>query len=165
MPVNVTEGASLMLVAEDRTLRELVHSIYAGDDESRANHVTTLLADVLRKGDDRSRVALGKFLDLPAVSQKDLDAARLDLALSQQARLLINGANAYRVENWILSYEMSAPGSRHRSLYENILRNFVTSSIAVEVMRRQVAQAYELVSEAHSKCVALQQVIRTRIRG
>jgi hypothetical protein len=153
------------MMAEDRTLRKLIHSIYASDDESRVDRVTTLLADALRKGDYRSRMALREFFDVPVVSQRALHAAGLDLTLIQEARLLINGGNAQRVENWILSYETSAPYSSGRSLFENILRNFVASSSAVQLITRHVAQAYELVSQAQSKCEALERVIRTRSRG
>src|SRR5262245_50834674 len=110
----------------DRTLGLRIDAIY-GEDDAEAGRVTELLINALREGDFRSRAALGEYLDLEPVTQEELDAARPDLALIQQARSFIDKTCAHRVETWILLYRTSATQSR-RSLYEELLRTFVESS-------------------------------------
>src|SRR5262245_58721632 len=122
-----------------RTLKEQVDAIYTADNKALANELTNLLASALRKGDPDSQSRLGRFFDLPLVPVADLDG-RLDYDLLGRAALFINEENANRVQTWISSYKVSAANSDLRSLHETILRNFVSSRIAVEQMKLQLIE-------------------------
>jgi len=140
----------------DPILDQKIRSIYASGDEPAANQVTELLVNVLRTGDDQSRSALRQFFDFPTMSPIHSDAAAIDLNLLYQVRLLMNGANANRVQTWILLYVASAPNSQRRSLFEVILRNFV----AREALKRQAAEVHTVATDALSKCAALEKIIK-----
>ena len=142
-----------------RTLTETTLTVYERGDESTVYEMTTLLVTALRDGDHRSRSALAHFLGLPVMPQDDLDAAKLDFVLVRNAILLIDGENANRVQTWISSYKESPPHSR--SLYENILRNFVSSRTAVNELRLQVTQAHSFAADAQLKCGELERIIKS----
>jgi len=131
-----------------------VHAIYTSGNEASVHQMMQLLVDALRDEDTLCLSALNDFFGLPAVRPNPA-ATQFDLGLVQRARLFIDGANAHRVETWILSYETSAPGSDRRLLYENILRDFVSSKSEIEELKVQVRQAHALAIDARLKCAAL----------
>jgi len=142
--------------SSDPILDQKIRSIYASRDESAVNQVTKLLANALRTGDDQSRSALREFLDVPTMSPIHSDAATIDLDLLYQVRLFMNGANANRVQTWILLYVASAPNSQRRSLFEAILHNYV----AVEALKCRAAEARTVAIDVMSKCAALERIIK-----
>ena len=149
-----TEGSE---TSPEPNLDQKIRSIYTSSDESAVNQVTDLLVNALRTGDNQTRSALGDFFDLPTMSRTDSDAATVDRDLLFQARLFINGANANRVQTWISFYEASEPNSQRRSLFEQVLRNFVV----VEALKCQAAEARTLAIDARSKCAALERIIKS----
>ena len=142
------------------TVVERIHEIYANHDQSAAHEITKLLVNVLRRSNYRSRLALIRFFDVSRMSQTK-SAPQLDLVLIASARLLINGLNAHRVQDWISGYEGSAARSERRSLYERILRDFVASRTAVEAMKSQVRATRTLATDVRSKCDALKRLIKS----
>ena len=54
--------------------------------------------------------------------------ANIDLFLVREATKFITGANVHLVRTWLYWYEASEPGSKLRGRYENLLRDFVSSS-------------------------------------
>src|SRR5690349_11377477 len=118
-----------------RILNEKVRAIYAAPDEAAVETLTQLLATALRAGDHDSRSALGQFLDSPVTSLTDSDCHEHNQALLSHAMVFINGENANRVQTWISAYTMSAEDSDCRSIHEDMLRNFVLSTAAVERMK------------------------------
>jgi len=137
-----------------------IHEIYANHDQSAAHEITKLLVNVLRRSNYRSRLALIRFFDVSRMSQTK-SAPQLDLVLIASARLLINGLNAHRVQDWISGYEGSSARSERRSLYERILRDFVASRTAVEAMKSQVRATRTLATDVRSKCDALKRLIKS----
>jgi hypothetical protein len=142
----------------NQNLRRKIHAIYSGGDQSMLHEVTQLLVNALRDEDDRSRSALGEFFNLPVSTETE--TTQLGLGLVQRARLLIDGPTANRVQTWIVSYERSEPDSQRRSLYESILRDFVSSKSQVEELKRRLKQAHRLTFDTRSKCDALKEVVR-----
>ena len=150
-----TEGNE---ASPDPNLDQKIRSIYTSGDESAVNQVTDLLVNALRTRDNQTRSALGDFFDLPTMSPTDSDAATVDRDLLFQARLFINGANANRVQTWIMFYEASEPNSPRRTIFEQILRNFVV----VEALKCQAAEARALAIDGLSKCAALERIIKNK---
>jgi len=148
-----TKGSA---TSPDPILDQKIRSIYASGDGSAVNQVTKLLVNALRTGNDQSRSALREFFDVPTMSATHSDAGTIDLDLLSRIRLLMNGSNANRVQNWILLYVASAPNSQRRSLFEAILRNYV----AVEALKCRTAEARTVAIEALSKCAALEKIIK-----
>src|SRR5262249_48606701 len=99
------------------TLAGKVHALYTSGDEAALQRMTQLLIGAICNEDGISLSALNDFFGLP-VLKSDSQARRFEFGLVQRARLLIDGANAHRVETWISSYETSEPGSTRHSLYE-----------------------------------------------
>jgi len=150
--------------ASERYLKKTIQSVYTSGNEALVHELTTLLVDALRNGNHCSRSALGDFFNLPVMSQPESQTPIADMDLPDCARLFINNSNAQRVENWISSYEMSAPKSERRSLYGKILRGFVSSRSEVEALKWQIAQAKRLAKDTRSKCDALESMIKNICR-
>ena len=137
-----------------------VHAIYTSGDEASIHRMTQLLVDALCNKDNFSLSALNDFFGLPGLTRNPV-ATQFGLGLVERARLFIDGANAHRVETWIVSYETSEPGSDRRLLYENILHDFVSSKSEIERLKGQVRQAHALTIDARSKCEALTGISRS----
>ena len=126
--------------------------------------MTNLLVATLLNGDSDSQSRLGRFFDLSIVPLTDLDGRELDYDLLGRAALFIDGENANRVQNWISSYKASAANSANRSLFETILRNFVSSRTALQQMKLQLMERSGLEADAQSTYDALKEIVESTKR-
>ena len=130
-----------------------IDAIYRNGDEGAIREVTKLLANALCNRDEVSLEALRNILGSPILTREP--ATKAEFGVVHQARLFINGENAYRVEGWINGYEHSEPDSHWRLLYEDMLHHFVSRQQKLQEMKEHLRKARQLLKDTQSRCAQL----------
>jgi hypothetical protein len=139
-----------------------VDAIYRSGNEGAIQELTNLLKNALCNRSELPLAALRKFLGSPSAPREPQEPAiEVNVGLVQQARLFINGKNAFRVEGLINGYENSEPDSPRRLVCEDMLRDFVSRQQNIQVMKGHMQEARQLVQDTRSEGTKLRSSFKT----